>query len=196
MENKMYEIIEDLNGFHKNIGNIKKISETFIEYIEAIRKEKTIIDNYNQDTINKIITLQENLETYMESMKSSIQNTVKEENNLIIESYNKFLKSIDENNKFINESCNRYLESIEKQDKLLRDNQTIINEKMMSLMNQAEVSLKHSLNIIEEQQKKIIDGFNIIEDLKKLKKVNTIGFSICGVAMIITIILLVLSFLF
>ena len=40
MDEKMTEILNDLNEFHNNIVNLNNINDSFKQYIEAIAKEK------------------------------------------------------------------------------------------------------------------------------------------------------------
>lgn len=71
MENKINKILEDLDEFNKNISDIKETTATFNEYVEAIKKEKSIIDESNKKALDKIVTIEEEFRKYTNTLDAT-----------------------------------------------------------------------------------------------------------------------------
>ena len=216
MDEKMTEILNDLNKFHSNIANINKINESFKQYIETISKEKDIIDASNKETVDKIKYYHDNLDTQIEALKNSTVSFIAGENKTIQETYQNFLFKIDEDKKHLDECCNRYLNSIHEQDELLKENQELMKSELTNTIEQLNNELTTCTNNLQATLKKSIDDVNVLltevnkkydqmiqmfsemdmlNEFKKNRKLNKIMFILLGVVIVAIVALLIVIIL-
>ena len=119
MNDKVNEILQDLNKFHNNLKELEKTTSSCNEYMKCIKEERECIQNLNDENLSKIKEVQDELGNKINFLKNSIIEFVKDENKSSIEMYKTAIKSLDENKKFVEMSCNKYLDSINIQSDIM-----------------------------------------------------------------------------
>lgn len=176
MDEKMTEILNDLNEFHNNIVNLNNINDSFKQYIEAIAKEKEIIDANNKDTLDKIKYYQDNLDIQIDALKNSIVSFINSENQTISETYKSFLDKIEDDKKYLDECCTKYLASINEQDKLLKDNQELIKSDLQSSIDKLDGTIREQDQSVKDNQELIKSELTkYISDLQERLKQSLDG---------------------
>ena len=205
MDDKMNEILNDLNDFHNNLSNIKKINESFQNYIETIAKEKDIIDQTNKETIDKIKYYQENLDEQFNKLEKSMHDFIDGENKTISNIYQDVLDNIKNNKIYLEECCDKYLKSIYEQDKLLKDNQERIKKELNDYLEEAHNSFQNNIKVVNEHLSEVNDKYNqmirifsemdMLNEFKKTRKQNKIIFALLGGVIVAIIVLLIVIIL-
>ena len=201
MDEKMNEILNDLNEFHSNILNLNKITESFKSFIETIEKEKGLIEINKKDAIEQIKFYQDNLDGKIESVQKSVVSFIEGENQTIDNTYKNFLEKIEEDKKYLDDCCNRYLDSIKEQDGLLKENQELIKNELLKLIETMQSSITQQFDLVNKKLEEVNNNYNqmiqifsemdILNEFKKNRKTNKIMFILLGVVIVAIIALMI-----
>lgn len=201
MDEKMSEILKDLNEFHNNILNLNKINDSFKNFIETIEKEKNSIEANKKDAIKQIEFYQENLDGKIESIQKSIVSFIKDENQSIDNTYNSFLEKMEEDKKYLDDCCTRYLNSIKEQDALLKENQELIKKELLKLIEDMQLFVAQELDKVNNKLVEVNNNYNkmiqmfsemdILNEFKKNRKTNKIMFALLSIVIVAIIALMI-----